>query len=141
MKVGPYRLAIGKYWVTRNFWLFEISAKGPGLYLDIDWTDDKFPVGWCAALNLGSSDPAPARWHAHWAWNAPYHEPNRINLAFGSPFGPVKVDVSCPTWWREEYEESGEVMPSGCPVFRVRCYRTFPYLEDGWPPVRVTIGG
>jgi hypothetical protein len=134
MKLGPYRFHAGKYHVTKDFWLFEISAKGPWLYLDIDWTDDKFPVGWCAGLNLGpGSGPAPSGWSIHWSWNAPHGEPNRLNLRLNW----IKVDFSCFTWQQAVFEDAG-FTPRGIPVSLVHHKRCRPYLEDGFPLVRIS---
>lgn len=132
MKIGPYRLWAGKYWVTRDFWLFEIHVKGPWVYLDIDWTDNaEFPVGWCGALNLGPGEPS--RWRVHWSWNAPHDEPNRLNLSLRR----IQVDLSCLTWWKETFTDSGEPGSGGCCVIHVGRERCRPYLEDGWPMIRV----
>lgn len=136
MRIGSYEIHLGRYSITSDFSLPEFSVSGPLLWIDIDWTDGKFPVGWCAAIAFGrkvwhDGDRGPyRRWHAHWSLNAPFDEPNRVNLTFG----PVKADLSCPSWWKmidtgvtEEKTIAGKIRV----VHHIRSVRCFPYLEDG----------
>jgi len=139
--IGSYKVHIGKVMFTATYGLPEFSVSGPLLWIDIDWTDARFPVGWCAGMAAGrdvwrDGERGPQRrWRVHWSWNAPYNEPNRINITLG----PVNADVSCFTWWKtvdtgvtEEKTIAGKVRT----VHHVRHVRCFPYLADGWPVVR-----
>lgn len=148
MKIGSYKIRAGYYTITKDFRIPEFAITGPGLWLDVDWTNDnKFPVGWCAGLNLGKKiwytdqngiRRGPfQRWNSHWSWNAPHGEPNR----FGVTFGWFSINFSCFTWWKEIVDsvEEGRISPrTGKParIYRMHRERSWPYLEDGWPIVR-----
>lgn len=146
MKIGPYTVNAGKRAITKNFALPEFTLTGPGVWMDIDWTDDKFPVGWCAGLNFGKRiwyfdhngyRRGPLhRWNSHWSWNAPHGEPNRLSVDL--PW--FEVRFSCFTWWKEIVDSVEESVSSfnGKPIKRINMHRerAWPHLEDGWPLVR-----
>lgn len=140
--IGPYKVSAGR---PEEYLVPEFAIRGPGFMLDIDWTDDKFPIGWCAGVRLGpkvwyEEGRGPySRWHIHWSWNAPYTEPNRL----GAQLGWLKIDISCFTWWKfvtERIEYGDSVNRAGHPIGIIHGHRErcFPCLEDGWPIVRIS---
>lgn len=146
MKIGPYTVRSGKYPRDLKWAIREFVIEGPGTVIDIDWTDNKFPIGWCTGFNFGHRiwhnddgypDRGPVfRWGSHWSWNAPFGEPNR--LSFSSPAFTIRF--SCFTWWKEIVDsvEEGPIGPTGkrSRVMRVHRERSWPQLEDGWPLVK-----
>jgi len=125
------KIKFGQCKITERMQFPELVIASRILNADIDFTR-KFPYGWCAGVWLGK----PSRWGFHWAWNAWSGEPNRLNLHLG----PVRIDVSCFTWWKfqETGVREGNIAGRRVPFHEGHYVRCLPYPEDGWKLIRIS---